>query len=317
MLDPANLPTSERNETIGVVVIPRELVGCRVDPVVHPVDERWTMAYAAAIGDYLPRYFDTARPGGVVAHPVFPVCVEWPAIVASHQASQALGVTSAEARSALHADHDLTIHRLVRPGDTLTTTIDVVGLVNKRPGAISTLRLTTVDAAGRAVSTTTQAGVYLGNPMAGNDFPDPNPPAPIVATERSGDPIEITVQLERGAAHTYTECARIWNPIHTDQSVARRAGLPDIILHGTANLAYGVSAVVEHRASGQPELVRRITGRFAAMVQLPSTLTVRIWSANTARAGQMTVPFEVLNGDGVPAVRDGLIVLGGSRSTVE
>src|SRR5215831_17990681 len=47
-------------------------------------------------------------------------------------------------------------------------------------------------------------------------------------------------------AHVYSECARIWNAIHTDRAAALAAGLPDIILHGTATLALAVSAVLRH-----------------------------------------------------------------------
>jgi acyl dehydratase len=43
------------------------------------------------------------------------------------------------------------------------------------------------------------------------------------------------------AALVYTECSRIWNPIHTNPAVATRAGLPRPILHGTATLAMAVS----------------------------------------------------------------------------
>jgi len=188
--------------------------------------------------------------------------------------------------------------------------LEVVGLINKRPGAMSSTRLRTVDASGAPVATTTQAGIYLGVPAEGDDLPDPDAPPPIQGSERNGDPLEIPVDLAAGAAHTYTECARIWNPIHTDRAVAIAAGLPDIILHGTANLAHGVSAAVEHRADGRPELVRRISCRFAAMVLLPSTVTVRLWDVNDTGDGRCTVPFEVLNAEGAPAVKDGLVVLG-------
>jgi acyl dehydratase len=118
------------------------------------------------------------------------------------------------------------------------------------------------------------------------------------------------VAVEAGAAHVYTECARIWNPIHTDRAVARRAGLPDIILHGTANLAHGINAVIDQAAGGRPQLLRRVSCRFAAMVPLPSTLHVRVWAANDTGDGRVTVPFEVANDEGAPAVRDGLAVLG-------
>ena len=48
--------------------------------MVSEVDARWTMAYAAALGDVMPCYMDTV--GGVIAHPLFPVCIEWPVQVA-------------------------------------------------------------------------------------------------------------------------------------------------------------------------------------------------------------------------------------------
>jgi acyl dehydratase len=292
------------------VAIPSALVGMTVEPMEHRVDERWTMAYVASLDDYRPCYLDTTRPQGVVAHPLFPVCPEWPVIVSSRVLTEELGVPRSEVLTGVHATHDLQIHRLIRPGDVLTTSLEMVGLVHKSPGAMTTTRLTTVDADGDPVATTTQNSIYLGVGVDGDDQPDPGAPPPVAGTERTGSPAEVTVEVRAGAAHVYTECARIWNPIHTDRAVALQAGLPDLILHGTANLAHGVTAVVDHRADGRPDLVRRVTGRFAAMVLMPSLLTVRVWPANHTGDGRRTVPFEVLNAEGAPAVSDGLVVLG-------
>lgn len=296
--------------------IPSALLDMAVEPVVHDVDLRWTMAYAAALGDHNDRYFDATDPdgpSGIVAHPLFPVCPEWEAIVASRSESSALGMTEAEVLTGVHATHDIAIHRLVRPGDRLMTRLEIVALTDIAPGAKATTRLVTVDADGQPVATTTQDAIYLNVPTDGVDHPDPDPPADITATERTGDPSTFTVDVAAGAAHTYTECARIWNPIHTDRRVAQAAGLPDIILHGTATLAHGVTAVVDSRADGRPELVRRITGRFAAMVELPSTITINVWPGTPTPDGTTTVPFEVLNAHGDAAVKNGLIVLDSAR----
>ncbi|HVA39689.1 MAG TPA: hypothetical protein VNF49_03440, partial [Candidatus Binataceae bacterium] len=54
------------------------LVGTKIGPATTEVDTRWAMAYAAALEDYLPCYLDTRRADGIVTHPVFPVCIEWP-----------------------------------------------------------------------------------------------------------------------------------------------------------------------------------------------------------------------------------------------
>ncbi len=268
------------------------------------------MAYAASLGDMAPCYLDTTGAAGVVAHPLFAVCPEWPVIVNGREDMERLGIPLGEIRTGVHATHDTVIHRLVRPGDVLSTSMETVAMVNIKPGAMSTIRLRTVDADGLPVATTSQNAIYLGVPTSGPDRPDPAPPPAIDGAERAGEPDVITVSIDAGAAHIYTECARIWNPIHTDRAVAHAAGLPDIILHGTANLAHGVSAVIHERADGRPELVRRIAGRFAAMVLMPSTMTIRIWQPNDTADGGRTVPFEVLNEAGEPAVKDGLLVLG-------
>lgn len=292
------------------MTIPAALVGMTLGPVVHDVDLRWTMAYAAGLGDHQPCYLDTTRPGGVIAHPLFAVCPEWPVIVASRELSESAGVTRAEVITGVHASHDVTIHRLVQPGDRLSTTLEIVGLVDKRPGAFSTTRLETVDADGRPVASTTQGSIYLNVPASGEPHPDPDPPPAIEGSERRGEPVTHLVPLTAGAAHVYTECARIWNPIHTDPQVAMAAGLSNIILHGTANLAHAVSIIVASVADNDPTQVRRIAGRFAAMVPLPSTLTVNVWPANSTGDGRRSVPFEVLNGAGQPAVQNGCVILG-------
>jgi acyl dehydratase len=291
------------------MAIPEALLGLTVEPVVHDVTERWTMAYAAALGDFSACYFDTTRSESIVAHPLFSVCPEWAAIVTSRSVSEQIGMTPAEVLSGVHATHDVTIHRLVRPGDRLTTRLSIIGLTDVSPGAKATTRLDTVDGDGHLVMTTVQDAIYLGVATDGVDHPDPAPPVSVTA-ERIGDPITVTIDLSAGAAHTYTECARIWNPIHTDRAVAQAAGLPDIILHGTATLAHGVSAIVDRCAGGDPGLVRRIVGRFAAMVQLPSTITVNIWPDIAASDGTTAVPFEVRNEQGATAVKDGIVVLG-------
>src|SRR5207247_9911485 len=54
------------------------LTGLRVGPTLVTVDARWLMAYAAALGETDPRYYDTRAHGGPLAHPLFSVCYEWP-----------------------------------------------------------------------------------------------------------------------------------------------------------------------------------------------------------------------------------------------
>ena len=95
------------------------------------------------------------------------------------------------------------------------------------------------------------------------------------------------------AGHVYTECARIWNPIHTDPEYARAAGLPGIILHGTATLALSVSKLAK--------TAKRVRCRFVGMVLMPSTLTV-----HASRVGD-EILFETRDAKGEAVIERGRI----------
>jgi acyl dehydratase len=114
----------------------------------------------------------------------------------------------------------------------------------------------------------------------------------------------LPVTVPAWLAHAYSECARIWNPIHTDIAVARAAGLPGIILHGTATLALAISQVIRH-ADLDPRAVRRVRASFTGMVPLPSRLTVRVLEA-TEGTGYL---FDVLGEDNAPVLSRGVLHL--------
>jgi len=298
------------------VKIGGDLAGRAFGPREATVDARWLMAYAAALGDTDPAYLDTRRPGGIVGHPLFPVCYEWPLAVEVRESTMDAAVLP----RGVHATHDLRIHRRARPGDRLRVSARIVRVEARAPGAYLLWRFETVDAAGAPVSTTDYGSLFLGVACDG-------PPAPAGSShagpgaERRDAPARgprwsTTVPIAATAAHTYTEGARIWNPIHTDRAVAEAAGLPDIILHGTATLALAVSEVLRREGLGADAPVSRISCRFGGMVRMPSTLEVRGLAAPAVRgldaAGERggAVAFEALTADGRPALRDGQLWLG-------
>ena len=287
------------------------IVNAASELVASEIDARWTMAYVAALGDSLKAYMDTLRPADFVAHPMFPVCFEWPLIVAMRRLFKTNSLTDEEATRGVHATHDLIIHRAIRPPETLRTRLVVAGVERRKPGAYQLTRLETTDARDALVCTSLYGSIYRGVDVEGPDRPadiSMPPAAPADASVIPRD--EIKIPVPAGMAHVYTECARIFNPIHTDAAVARAAGLPAIILHGTATLALAVSRIVEARAESDPTRVSRIACRFGAMVMMPSTLTLRIFADTKHNAAASPgVFFEVLNSEGKLAIRDGFVGL--------
>lgn len=221
------------------------------------------MAYSAGLGESDRRYFDTGAAGGVLAHPLFPVCYEWPVSGPIRHIPE----LAPHFPRLVHAEHDLVLHRPVRQGDRLATIVSIASVEARKPGAFVVFRFETKDAAGEPVSTTDFGVLYRGVAVEG---PNRGAPLLIPAWEAKLDDLG-SIDVAANAAHVYTECARIWNPIHTDIAHARAAGLPGIILHGTATLALSISKVIR---ALDPRRVKRVRCRFSGMVLMPSVLQV-------------------------------------------
>ncbi len=284
------------------------IVGLASESVASNIDTRWTMAYAAALGDSRAAYFDSLRPEQLIAHPMFPVCFEWPLIVGMRGLFRDNALTDEEAMRGVHATHDLIIHRPIRPPERLSSRLQIAGVERRTPGAYQVTRIDTTDASGEPVCATLYGSIYRGVEVEGPDRPANIAKIPAESSASGESRIEVKLSVPAGMAHTYTECARIFNPIHTDAAVARAAGLPKIILHGTATLALAVSRVIDV-AGADPARVAHIAGRFGAMVMMPSELIIRI--ARSVKSGDAPagIPFEVLNSDGGVAIRDGYVGL--------
>ncbi|HEU4353761.1 MAG TPA: MaoC/PaaZ C-terminal domain-containing protein [Burkholderiales bacterium] len=245
------------------------------------VDKRWIMAYNAALGEV------SATP-----HPLFPVCYEWDATRALREATglQALNV------QLVHAQHDLVIYRSPRADETLTTAARVLNAEQRKPGAFVTIRLAAHGADGEPVSTSDYGMLYRGVVLEGGrraieEVEDP--PEHSQGLRQIGD-----VSVAATAAHVYTECARIWNPIHTDPEYARASSLPGIILHGTATLALSISRVMSFFGKSY---LRRVRCRFAGMVLMPSTLSVHAFADGTS------IAFETRSEKGEAVIERGWI----------
>lgn len=244
-----------------------------MNTVAHTVGEGWLRAYAASIGDVSAPLFDLDRDSGIIAHPVFPVCLEWPLIT---QGPPGLGLDDAAVHAGLHVSHQITWHRPIRPGDVLVTSIELESLTQRSIGALATFAFATRTPGGEPVVDTRQGILYLGstvNDPAGSAGGETHTALP---TSVDAGTLEDVGDFTVGEADAvlYTECSGIWNPIHTDPRAARDAGLPRPVLHGTATLARVASQLVAARAGGDPTTLRSLSCRFTAPVVAGDHVTV-------------------------------------------
>jgi acyl dehydratase len=266
------------------------------------------------------------------------VCVAWQ-IAGALRAKHRVTLSQAEAARGVHATQHMIFHRPIRPPMKLSTTASIVGIERRRPGPYELVKYESVDEQGAPVCTTYAGSIYREVEMNGEERPPVTPAVPacmaVSASDRRGLTVstselqgatladsrahgvagsayaaEYVIAIPANAAHVYTECTHIWNPIHTDAVVAAGAGLPSIMLHGTATLALAVSKIVENEVGNDPERVAEVYARFGAMVFMPSEVKLRIVGREKVE-GRPVIFFEVISAEGGHAVRDGAVVLRG------
>ncbi len=285
------------------------IVGKTLGPFEYDVDQFWTMAYAAGIGDSSPRYLDSMGAGRLVAHPVFPVCLATRARWQMEPMFLEAGLTPEESIRSVHVTQDMICHRLIRPPEKLFVTATVTALERRRAGTYLLTSYDIRDVSGAAVSTIDWGRLWRGVDMTGPERPA-LAQAPSCAGIEGSPRTSFRIPIAATAAIVYTACARADNQVsfHTDTAAANRSGLRAPLLMGVATLAMSISRIIEGEAGGNPERVARIAGRFGAMVFMPTELTLEVKGREQHEEGDR-ISFELLNADGGRAIRDGVVVL--------
>lgn len=279
-------------------------VGESTKPARHELSRRWAMGYAAAVGERDPRFFDPRVDDGLTVHPLFPVCVDWQTMADGVPGLSAL--PSDEAVRGVHVGHDLELHRRIPVDVEITSWATLEGVERRKPGAYAVVRHEATGPSGEALWTSRMGILLLDVEVEGNDRPARVDPG---ASERAGAPPEeeaivelATVRIAPGAAHVYSECARIWNPIHTDVDAAASAGFEQPIVHGTATLALAVTHLVASALDGDARRVKRVAARYGAPVLPGAVLTVRLLHQERS-----ALRFDVVDGEGTTVVESGVL----------
>ena len=281
---------------------PTERIGFHLRPTEWDITPRMVLAYAAGVGAAEAAYLDDAQTGGLRALPFQCVSLEWPVLLSMREAVKEV-LAPQEAMRGVHAVQDSTFHRPMRPGDRLVTEGQLMSARPVRAGALVVLRLITRERdTGEPVTTTWTTSIYRDVALTGAPAsiaePDAADPEDLAAPGPNAEVVAIPIPKQM--PHIYSECAAIWNPIHTERAVALAAGLPDIILHGTATWALAGLTLLRRYGGDDVGALKRITGRFSGMVAPGETIAVR-----HERAPSGAIRFEVRTANGASAISQG------------
>ncbi|NBU29242.1 MAG: hypothetical protein EBS42_13815 [Caulobacteraceae bacterium] len=279
---------------------PADRVGHVLTPSETPITIRRILSYAAGLGAAEPAFLDDAAAGGLRALPFQCVGPEWPVVLSLRDAVSDR-LSPAEAQRGVHSVQDSHFHRPMVSGDDLVVTGQLMSARTVRSGVHLVFRLESHDrGTGDLVTTSWTSSIYRDVGLEGEDRVLAEPPRSAPWPAPSEDAEETRIVIPREMPHVYSECADIWNPIHTERAVALAAGLPDIILHGTATWALAGLTVLRRHADSDVGRLARITGRFSGMVIPGEEIVIR----HQALPGGL-VSFEVRSATGAPVISQG------------
>jgi acyl dehydratase len=156
-----------------------------------------------------------------------------------------------------HAAQRLSLRRRPCTEEELSahTVVEATGDLGFRRAVV--LRLALRDTAGHEVAelhTTLTTGPATGN---GRIAP---PPAPASAGPRL---LSWHVRVPRSLPERYADASGDDNPIHTDDSAARRAGLPGVVLQGMATLHLAATGLTDRLFDGDETRWTEVRTRFS------------------------------------------------------
>lgn len=251
--------------------------------------------YARAVNDPI-----AAHLAGDVANPVFAIVPVFQSLLEPALEVVPLSVLG----RVLHGEQDFRFHRPIVPGETLIARGRMTGWESLPNGTRACVYLETRDASGDLVNEQ-YVTFFVRGFDDGRKLGELSPGHRLAEELRDREPVaEFTHHIDDDQTFRYAPASGDPMPIHTDEQVARDAGLPGIIAHGFCVLAFTAWGVLQELADGDVARLRRLAVRFAKPVLPGQDIHTRVWDA-----GEGTYGFETTVGETV-VLRDGLVEIG-------
>lgn len=272
-----------------------ELVGKEYETSTFEVTADHIERYARATNDYNERYLAGQD---VLAPPVFPVVPAFNSFMTAAMDPE----LQADLLRLVHAGEEHTFYKPIRAGDILTVSAVLESVEQKETGETFTVKAIESDEGGEPVAEV-RGTMFIRGSGSGSR-------GPTAQSEPRDIAYEETTKVDEDQTYRYAEASGDHNPIHLDESTARMAGLPGIILHGMATMAMAAKGAVNGLAGGDPARIRKIGVRLSKPVIPGQELTTRFWEETRGEDGVVTYSFETYNPDGAAVIKNGIVQVG-------
>ena len=181
----------------------------------------------------------------------------------------------ASARSGVHGQHELLLHRPVTSDERLRTFVETHSARPSGDKLVVTLHHSVLDPGGDLVAEQWWTTVLLGTTAGpiGPGLPDRSFHAGADATAVAED----VVRIDEAMALGYARVSGDFSDHHFTVDGARRSGVEAPFLHGLCTMALCTRAATRTVAGGDPGRIRRVAVRFAAPALIGHDLRVTIF----------------------------------------
>lgn len=273
----------------------RLLVGKQYPPQDYGVTAEATMKYARAYNDDNPWFLDASRPDGIVAPPLFGVVMSWLSLMTA-VTDRELG---ADLLRLLHSEQDMFFYLPVIPGDIITSTAQIAAIEERPNGEVLVVKLRCVNQRREAVQDILFTA-FIRNRGARERPGERSEETP------SGDPfLRVRQVVDTDQTHRYAHASGDYNPIHTDENVAKMAGLPGVIVHGLCTMAFTAKVIIDHLCDRDPLRLKRLHVRFSRPVLPGQEITTAVWPGQDA-GPLRAYAYETYNPEGKAVIKDGI-----------
>ena len=274
----------------------RALVGKCYPMQDYGVTAEAIVRYAQACNDDNPRYFDSQRPDGILAPPLFGVVAGWSSIITVVTDEE----LNADLLRLLHSEHDMYFLCPILPGDLITSTATVASIEEEPVGESLVIEVQCVNQRGEQVQTIRFTALIRGR--GGRE----KRRLPRDESTPAGEKLfQVRQKIDEDQTYRYAQASGDYNPIHTDEAVAKLAGLPGIIVHGLCTMAFAAKAMIDQLCEGDPGRLRRLRAKFSRPVLPGQEVTTVAWTLPN-HSGHKTYAYETYNPDGKEVIRDGI-----------
>lgn len=274
------------------LAIDSKFVGVPWKEQIREITWRDTTNYAASLDDMNPFYMDDERKGGIYAPPMFIVNLGWPIVLMYKEDYIDMPYPQEVWDQLMHYTEYIDFQRLIQPNTKVRIKTEIAAMLPQRAGTQIVHKISVEDLEGKPYHTE-----WIGSMLRGVECPDGGKGSmpEYQKTKYAGNAIwEAPVFAGQALPYVYDGCNNLTFAIHTSPKFAHSVGLPTNVLHGSANLALGVTQVINKELGGDPRRVKVVAGKLTGMIFANNNLRVQLFERKVS-GDTMDLYWQVFN----------------------